>query len=313
MNRTKASIWVLIAATFFGLVSLLVKIAYAVGMSAELVIGMQSIVGTSLLLVVGLQDWRNVVQVPHKTKLILMFGGVISSLTSVFYYQSLSLLPASLAIILLFQFTWIGVLLESLTKKQMPKWNQLLSVSVILVGTIFSADLSWTELREISIAGILLGLGSAFTYSSMIFVSGNVANDLTVRAKTVWMTLGSFIMIMTFYPPIEAFQANDFTSTIWMWGLAIGICGVAIPYFMFNTAVRYVGSGLTSILGSLELPVVIICSAFVLHEDVTWIRWVGVFLILIGVVIAEIKWKRKKPVSPIMQEEQIEKIRANML
>lgn len=313
MNRTKASIWVLIAATFFGLVSLLVKKAYAVGMSAELVIGMQSLVGTSILLIVGLQDWRKVLQVPHKTKLILMFGGVISSLTSVFYYQSLSLLPASLAIILLFQFTWIGVLLEALTKKQVPKWNQLLAVSVILVGTIFSADLTWTELREISLAGILLGLGSAITYSSMIFVSGNVANDLTVRAKTVWITLGSFLMIMTFFPPVEAFQASDFTSTIWMWGIMIGICGVAIPYYMFNTAVRYVGSGLTSILGSLELPVVIICSAFVLHEDVTWVRWMGVFLILLGVVIAEMRWKRKKTLPPLLQEEQTEEIRANAL
>lgn len=305
MSRAKASLLVMIATVLYGLVSLLVKKAYQAGLSAELVIGMQTFVGVCCLWAMVLHDWKKILQAPYSTRFILFIGGAISSLTSVFYFQSLALLPASLAIILLFQFTWIGILLDALVKRKMPSPNQFISVLVILVGTILATDLSFVDLRDISIAGILFGLGSAIAYSILFFVSGNIANDLPSTVKTGWMSLGSFTIISILYPPIEAFQWGQMTSTIWTWGVIIGLCGIGIPYFLITTSVRYVGSGAASILGSFELPIVIIFSALFLHEEVTWARWIGILFILVGIVIAELKTFRKKPSSSVVSEKQM--------
>lgn len=90
------------------------------------------------------------------TLLMLLGGGALSGLTGVFYYQSLQELPASYAIILLFQFTWIGLLVDWVWRKRRPgiwRWTALVC---ILGGTALAAGLK--DGQPISVTGIILGV-----------------------------------------------------------------------------------------------------------------------------------------------------------
>ncbi len=53
-----------------------------------------------------------------------MMSGCLVGLTSIFYYGAMQYLPASLTIILMFQFVWIGVILESaFTRNQIKNYH----------------------------------------------------------------------------------------------------------------------------------------------------------------------------------------------
>ena len=59
-------------------------------------------------------------RVPLKQALLLFVAGTSASFTGIFYYASLKTVPASIAIILLFQFVWVGIIIEAVATKTLP-------------------------------------------------------------------------------------------------------------------------------------------------------------------------------------------------
>ncbi|MGG3311117.1 EamA family transporter [Paenibacillus sp. 2KB_20] len=55
--------------------------------------------------------------------------------------------------------------------------------------------------------------------------------------------------------------------------------------------ISFVGSGLGTILTSSELPVVVTMSSLVLGEAISWPQWIGVIIILYGIVNSNIRFR----------------------
>ncbi|MEY9095005.1 drug/metabolite transporter (DMT)-like permease [Paenibacillus sp. RC84] len=68
------------------------------------------------------------------------------------------------------------------------------------------------------------------------------------------------------------------------YGLVLGIFGSVLPPLLYSIGMPHVGSGLGTILTSSELPVVVIMSSLVLGEVISWSQWIGVIIILGGIV-----------------------------
>ncbi|MNN96257.1 hypothetical protein D3C81_2152090 [compost metagenome] len=57
---------------------------------------------------------------------------------------------------------------------------------------------------------------------------------------------------------------------------------------------------MAGILGAAELPVAVLLSSFVLHEQVSGLQWTGVVLVLLGVVMPELyklRWRSTETVT----------------
>src|SRR5690606_19065211 len=65
----------------------------------------------------------------------LIVSGFSTGLVSISYYKCVELVPASIAIVLLMQFVWIGILIELLVFKSKPSRPQLYSMILVLGGT----------------------------------------------------------------------------------------------------------------------------------------------------------------------------------
>lgn len=91
----------------YGILSTIVKLAYSAGFSALEVTGGQYLFGVVIS---------------------FLMSGIPAGLTGVFYSKSLQTLDAFLAIILLFQFVWIGTLYEWVLQKRKPAGGKLLSI-----------------------------------------------------------------------------------------------------------------------------------------------------------------------------------------
>src|SRR5690625_5786841 len=69
----------------------------------------------------------------------LVLSGLPVGMVSVFLYKSMQFLPASIAIILLMQFVWIGIVIELLVFKVRPTPSQIVSMFLIMGGTLMAA------------------------------------------------------------------------------------------------------------------------------------------------------------------------------
>ncbi|NOU98502.1 EamA family transporter, partial [Paenibacillus sp. LMG 31457] len=85
--------------------------------------------------------YRILVLFSWRHRVILMIAGVPTAVTGLLYYQSLRYIPNSLAILLLFQFTWMGVLINSVEQRRRPNGIMLITLTVLFGGTLLAAGI----------------------------------------------------------------------------------------------------------------------------------------------------------------------------
>ena len=116
----------------FGILSTFVKIAYGHGFEPGQVIGVQFFVGTVMFWLIYLFRKKESIQKSMIVKLIA--SGIPMALSGLFYYKSLEYLDASIAIIMLFQFSWMGLFAEWLLDRRLPTVEKWISAVILFVG-----------------------------------------------------------------------------------------------------------------------------------------------------------------------------------
>jgi len=284
---------VLFGACSFGILSTFVKLAYAEGYSLGDVTGTQALFGAIVLWLLYFVQTKT--QAKEKEKpvikthwLKLIGAGFFTGLVSITYYQCVKLVPASVAIILLMQFVWISVLLELFIYKKKPNRNQILAILLVLGGTVLASGLTETKISGFNILGIAYGMLAALFYASFLMLNGKLGNEYPPLKKSALMITGACLLIFSILPP--TFLINGaLASSLLKWGIILAIFGTVIPPLCFSSGIPKAGLTLSSILSSVELPVAVSMSALVLHEDVSWIRWLGVAIILSAMILPNLE------------------------
>lgn len=277
----------------FGIPSTFVKIAYSKGFSTAEVVGIQFLMGALLFWIIVLCSKRE--KTPFSMIFKLLISGTPMALTGVFYYQSLNHLDASIAIIILFQFTWMGVIGEWLIDKRKPTREKILSVFLLFIGSILAVNVIGDSVSSLPIQGLLWGLLGAVSFTTFIFVSGKVGVNIHPVRKSMFMSTGALFIIMVIYPPVFLINGS-ITEGLWVWGLILGLFAVVLPPFLFSVSMPKIGSGLGTILSASELPTAVFMSMIVLKEQVVWVQWIGVVIVLVGItmpVVAQMYRGRK--------------------
>ena len=309
----KYLISVLTGAMSYGILSTIVVLAYSDGYHLGEVVGTQLLTGCILAWLLALYtkirerrehrsrsatiddsivsrnrlNWRN--------RMLLMLAGIPTVVTGLLYYQSLRYIPASLAIILLFQFTWISVLIQAVSKRQRPDKVTLLTLLLLFGGTVLAAGIIGHGVAHFNVLGLTLGLLSAVSYSLFIIFSGKAIPTVHPVYRSAWMITGGMLLLFILFPPYFLFNGLLWGQLL-LFGFLLGLFGAFIPPVLFAIGVPHIGGGMAGILGAAELPVAVLLSSFVLHEQVSGLQWVGVVLVLLGVVIPELYklcWRRE--------------------
>lgn len=289
-NKWFCMLLILIGASSYGLLSPFIKLAFEGGHTEGQITSAQVTMGTSIMWVLVLLTpaaRRSPFTGPWiKLGLIGMLG---LSLTTIFYNRTLSELDASLSIVLLFQFTWITILMECIADRKLPSRYQTAAIAVVMIGTVLSVNLFSVGLEQFSAAGLAFGLASSLSYSFFLFAAGRVESDHHPFLKSAWMLTAGLIVIYAFYPPMFLVGEGGRTASLLLWGLGLGFLGQVIPTIAFLIGIPRTGASLAAMIGSMELPVAVIGALLIVGERVAGIQWVGMILILAGVVLSEIK------------------------
>ncbi|PAV28178.1 hypothetical protein CIL05_17555 [Virgibacillus profundi] len=294
MKRHNAIIIFLVGACFFGLNPLFVKLGYSAGWTLAEINVIQVIIALAVLWTIGIFAIRRhplaVKKLKLKTIVSLMITGSFTGLTSVLYYGSMQYLPASLAVVLLFQFVWVGVLFEWIFNKKRPSWQTTLSVILTMVGVLFAADAFNGGLANMTLLGFILGIGSAFSYTAFVFVSGRVAVDVPATIRTPIMITGAAILIFIIFPPYTTLSSNALAGgSLWLYAGGLALCGMILTPLLFAMSTPHISASLATLLGAIELPVSVVVAYIGLSEYIASSRWLGVLLILLAIMIGEMK------------------------
>jgi drug/metabolite transporter (DMT)-like permease len=283
MKNIKYVLMVLLGGTLYGTMSSFVKLSYANGYHAAEISFFQALLAASLLAMTALLS-------RHKRKEslgcqhfihLLLTGGAIG-MTNYLEYQSLHYIPASLAIIILMQYTWINMLLEWALFHRHTSRTELLIVISILTGTVLASGLLETTSFRFSTMGMALALGSSFTYAIYIVANSRVAPEVRWQVKSMDIMIGSSIAIFIVNAR-SIVSAAYFSGNFLVWAFFLAIVGTTIPTALFAAGIPKIGAGTSSILMTVELPVAVICAHVILHESISPLRGTGVVIMLTSI------------------------------
>jgi drug/metabolite transporter (DMT)-like permease len=188
------------------------------------------------------------------------------------------------------QTVWMGVLLEWFLDKKAPSLQKIISVGIVLVGTILATNILKSEI-ELDWRGIVWGMLAAASFTTTMFTANKIALGVSSAQRSLYMLLGGAVIVFGFS---IATQVTPFNLSIFKdYGILLALFGTIIPPLLMNAGFPHTGLGLGSIVSSLELPVSVMMAFMILNEQVVALQWIGIILIIMAIVIMNIKFNKK--------------------
>jgi drug/metabolite transporter (DMT)-like permease len=293
-NTLKGVFLVGFGATSYGMLATFVKMAYDEGYTTAEVTISQFVLGILGILIINwfqkAKSENEVIKATKKNIFQLMIAGTSMGLTSVFYYMAVKYIPVSIAIVLLMQTVWIGLILEMILEKRIPSTQKIVSAIIVLLGTLLATNIFKDEI-QLDWRGLTMGMLAACSFTTTMFTANRVALGISSAQRSLYMLLGGAIIVFAF---AIATQNTAFNFAIFLkWGIILSLFGTIIPPMLMNAGFPLTGIGLGSIVSALELPVSVLMAYFLLHEEVVLLQWIGILLIILAIIIMNINLKKE--------------------
>lgn len=282
----KYIVMVFAGACSYGILSTFAKLTYREGYSAAEITFSQAFISMAILWVFTLLQ-RKQAAVSRKVWLSLLLTGATIGITTFVYYVSVLYIPASLAVVILMQFTWMGTLLEWLFFKKKPGWKQIIIIAFILGATVLASGFLDIHTEEIPLQGILYALGSAFLYAVYVVASSRMIKQVSALRKSAIIMTGYTLGILLVNAG-TLLTENHFNIALLKWALFFAMFGTIIPQVLFAKGIPRVGAGISAIIMTVELPVAVLTAHVVLNEPITFIQWIGIIIMLLAMALMNV-------------------------
>jgi drug/metabolite transporter (DMT)-like permease len=291
----KGVFFVALGATSYGMLATFVKMAYKENFTTAEVTTSQFVYGLlGLLIINGFQKFNNkeIAQKASEKNIVqLVVAGTSTGLTSLFYYLAVKYIPVSIGIVLLMQTVWMGVLLEMFLEKKTPSKTKITAVFIVFLGTILATNLISNQVI-LDWRGVAWGLLAAASFTTTMFTENRIATEISSAQSSLYMLTGGAIIVFFF---AIFTQTTPFDFQIFMkWGIVLSLFGTIIPPMLLNAGFPLTGIGLGSIVSALELPVSVLMAYFLLDEQVVFVQWIGILLIILAIVLMNINFTKQK-------------------
>ena len=284
-NTVKGGILITLGACCYGMLGTYVKMAYQAGFNtAEVTVSQFSLGLLGLFILTLLRPSKDTdrAQQSVKSKIRLIASGTSLGLTSIFYYLSVKYIAVSVAIVLLAQSVWMGVLVEAIMQKKLPGIRKILPVLIIMAGTVLATDVL-NQSMVLNWKGVLFGLLSAVCYTATMVSTNHLDLHFPPLKRSLFMILGGLIIILLVFH--DALNPQFTGRIFYSWGLVISLFGTILPPLLFTRGMPLAGIGLGAMLASIEIPIAVIMASILLGEQVLVTQWIGV-----GVILGAVVW-----------------------
>ena len=290
-----AALEVFVGGACYGANATVYKLAYAGGFTWPQVIGAQMWFAAAffgIALIILRFRGKKLVMLDRKSFLKLIGLGAISCATAIFYCFAMSRLPVAVALTLLFQFTWIGLVIQIIITRRPPKPQEVIAAVIILLGTVLASNVYKSGFSNLDPLAIACALLAAVSCALFVTMSGRVMPPCSSAQRGFLVCIGSCVASLLVCP--DFLVSGVVFDGIAPYGVIIGFFGMLCPVLLFGLGSPHLPAGISTVLASAELPAGLFCSALVLGDVISPVQWIGVVAILGGVAISQLKVREVK-------------------
>lgn len=281
----KSFILLISAGIFWGTSPLFVRSLESCGFSPWQMIVFRYGVSALIMMAVVLFCDKNKFCITIKQLPLLLISGIALYCTSSLYYVDIMHASPATAVALMYTSPAIITLLSVIFMGERFNLPKGFSVAASVLGSAFVAGFP-TGMRA-GVLGVVIGLIAAFAYSIYCIV-------LKVQTKkgysSLTMTVYNFMIVAAISPFFASTtdlcaRVRNISLTQILLIIGIGICTSAIPYFLYNYALKKLSVSVCSVLSTMEPMTATLFSVIFLGERLTLLSSLGIVLILSSTVV----------------------------
>ncbi|MFD2445798.1 DMT family transporter [Bacillus sp. CGMCC 1.16607] len=293
MKNSLSILMIAVAASLWGIIALFVKELAVIGFSPMEIVSIRVTVAFFVLLIIGISFCRTQLIVKTKDMPIFFGSGIISIVFFNWcYFTTINQMNLSLAVILLYTSPAIVVILSRLFFKESLTKQKIIAVIGTLIGCIFITGVGSDSTGDLTIIGLLTGLGSGLGYA-LYSIFGKIALK---KYPPFTITIYTFLFATVFLLPLTTlwdkrdllFQANTL-----LWALGLGILPTVLAYFLYTKGLDKIESSKAAIIATVEPIVATILGIILYKEGMGVWQMVGTGLIFMSVIIVNMRMDRK--------------------
>ena len=281
-DKVKGYLLGAVAAATYGMNPLFALPLYADGMDADSVLFFRYLFAIPMLGAMILFRGRSFKVTMHDT-LRLVFMGIMVAASSLALFLSYNYMAAGIASTMLFVYPILVAVIMVLFYKEKPSLLTMLCIVLAIRG--IALLYRGGDGTTLSLAGTLLVFLSALTYAIYIVgVNHSSLKDVATLTVTFYVLLFGVGLFL-----VRILLGDGLTvPTRWyLWGnaVALALFPTAISFLCTTSAIKYIGSTPTAILGALEPVTAVIIGVTVFGEAFTLREGVGLVLIVTAVTL----------------------------
>ena len=279
-TKLKGYVLAAIAAATYGMNPLFALPLYGEGMDPDSVLFFRYLFAIPILGVMVKVRGRNF-KLERREILPLIGMGLLVSVSSLALFQSYNYMDAGIASTLLFVYPVLVAVIMAIGFREKLTLQGILCILMSLFG--IALLYKGSDGSTLSLTGTALVMVSALSYA--IYIVGVNQSSLKHMA-TLKLTFYVLVFgLMLFFVRVDFGQSLYIVDKWYLWGnlIALAIFPTAISFLCTTTAVKYIGSTPTAILGALEPVTAVFFGVMVFGESLTPRLTGGIVLIILAV------------------------------
>lgn len=281
-GKAKGYILAAIAAATYGMNPLFALPLYQTGMDPDSVLFFRYLFAIPILGIMIKARGRNF-KLKQKEILPLIALGILMALSSLTLFQSYNFMEAGIASTLLFVYPIMVALIMVAFFKEKITLMTILCILMALGGIalLFKGG----DGSTLSLTGTLLVMASSLSYA--IYIVG-VNRPMLKDVATLKITFYILLFGLSLFLIRVNFGANLIMPEkwyLWLNLIALAVFPTAISFLCTTSAIQYIGSTPTAILGALEPVTAVFFGVVVFGETLTLRIICGIILIIMAVTL----------------------------
>lgn len=275
-------------AALFSTKGILIKLAFAQGVSVEATLALRMMMALPIYLVILamllLRSERlRQALTPPRLLGAMSVGALGYYVSSYLDFAGLNFVSAQYERLVLFTYPFFVLLFGVWFFGDRMNWKLVPAMLVSYSGLMLIFAWNLTVAPDGLVIGTLLVLGSALTFAFYQHLAKRQMLALgTMLFTCVGMSTAACLAIVQSLVVDGAATYSSFTPAIWGIGLLLGVFGTVLPSFLLNGGIARIGARATSSTASFGPVVTIVLAVLVLGEAFTWIHALGTGLVLLG-------------------------------
>ena len=243
-----------------------------------------------LILVLAIKREKLNLAAIKKNLWLLILSGAFIGINWILLFEAYNYTSVSTATLCYYMAPMFVLIASPIVLKERLGIKQGICILVAIIGmTLVSGVLRG---GEIDLRGILLGLGAAVLYASVVLINRRLG-DLAAYDKTVIQLSAATIVILPYTLLAEEISLAVFTPSVIALVLILGIIHTGVAYAMYFGSIGMLSTQSVAIFSYIDPVVAIILSALILNEPMGILEIAGAVMILGAAIFSELGGKRK--------------------